>query len=161
LSSQRVIEELFDRFAPSVHRRARRILRDETEAWDVVQQVFQRVLESQVVLDDRADPMTYLYRVTTNLAIDILRKRKRESVGEMLPGSDLTSFVESRETLALLGDELTERQMAIVVHLFIDGMTQEEASDVLKVSRKTVVREVTEIRSIIERLGFEKMKSHG
>lgn len=149
------VQRLYAQFAPVVFRRARRILNRDSDAWDVVQEVFERMLTHGQQFRGEARPMTWVYRVTTNLALNQVRSRKvREpmlSVVSEEPGSE--SDVETRELLAKWLQHLDEREVEVATLLFIDGLTQQEVADVLGLSRKTIVREVEELRQKLEQLG--------
>lgn len=56
---------------------ARRILRNEDDARDAVQQGLLRALRGLDRFDDRSSLSTWLYRVVTNAALDIVRARRR------------------------------------------------------------------------------------
>jgi RNA polymerase sigma-70 factor (ECF subfamily) len=58
---------------------ARRILRDNDEAEDVVQEVFARLHSSHVRFDGKAAYTTWLHRILVNSSINSLRARKRRS----------------------------------------------------------------------------------
>lgn len=58
---------------------AYRILGDREEARDVVQVTFLRVWEKASRYDPQWHPNTWLYRIVTNLAIDLHRKRMRNN----------------------------------------------------------------------------------
>src|SRR5688572_29220498 len=66
---------LYERYAPVIHRRALALLRRDADAWDIVQEVFERMLQSGPAFRHEARPMTYIYRVTTNLCLNALRAR--------------------------------------------------------------------------------------
>ncbi len=146
---------LYARFAPVVHRRARALLGRDADAWDVVQEVFERMLTAGAILREEASPMTYVYRVATNVSLNHLRSRRvrerPESPAEepSIPPADC----ESAQTLRALLASLGVRQQEVAVLHFLDGMTQEEIASTLGVSRKTVVRDVAFIRERAARSG--------
>ncbi len=66
---------LVRRYSGGLHRAVARILADDTEAWDVVQMAFVRAWQGLDRYDERWSFSTWLYRIGTNLAIDLLRSR--------------------------------------------------------------------------------------
>jgi RNA polymerase sigma-70 factor (ECF subfamily) len=71
------LDYLYRQYAPGVFAYIRRMLRDEYEAQDVTQQVFVKVAISLDMYDARrADFSAWLLRISRNLAIDHLRKRR-------------------------------------------------------------------------------------
>lgn len=149
------VQRLYAQFAPVVFRRARRILNRDADAWDVVQEVFERMLTHGQQFRGEARPMTWVYRVTTNLALNVVRGRKlREPVLTVV--SDEPAHQTDLETRQLLDTwlrHLDERELEVATLLFIDELTQQEVADVLGLSRKTIVREVEELRQKLELLG--------
>src|SRR3954453_16806278 len=71
------IHWLYVNYSDNVYGYARSILRDEHEAEDIRQQVFSRLIPSISRYEERAVPFSaWLLRVTHNLAIDHLRRRR-------------------------------------------------------------------------------------
>src|SRR3954470_22849025 len=71
------IHWLYVQYGDNVYGYARSILRDEHEAEDIRQQVFARVMTSIGRYEERSVPFSaWLLRVTHNLAIDYLRRRR-------------------------------------------------------------------------------------
>ncbi len=144
----------YERFAPAVHRRALRMLGREADAWDAVQEVFRSVMESGAAFRGEARPMTYFYRVTTNVCLNLLRSRRvREPTapaGEE-PSGSIDDAAEARQILRRLADILDGRALQVASLHYLDGLTQEEIGDVLDLSRKTIGRELDSIRAAAER----------
>ncbi len=68
---------LVERYSPKVFRLAYRITGNEADAEDVVQDAFLRVYRGLGKFDERSQFSTWLYRITTNAALDLIRKRRR------------------------------------------------------------------------------------
>src|SRR4051794_8291312 len=66
---------------------ARRILRDEDDAQDVVQEVFARLSASAAPFDGRAAYSTWLHRVMLNGSINALRARRRREQLALSPAA--------------------------------------------------------------------------
>lgn len=150
------VQRLYAQFAPVVFRRARVLLARDADAWDVVQEVFERMLTHGAAFRGESRPMTWVYRVTTNVALNQIRSRKlREPLLTVVPTEPSTAVdhVEARQLLTKWLGHLDDREIEVASMLFIDGLTQQEVADVLGLSRKTIVREVEELRSKLESLG--------
>ncbi|MBK7858751.1 MAG: sigma-70 family RNA polymerase sigma factor [Archangiaceae bacterium] len=155
------IEELYARYAPVVHRRAFAVVGRDADAWDVVQEVFEKMLKNAAEFRAQARPMTWVYRITTNVALNLLRSRGvREPEGGASgePALEMSGTVEARQMLARLSEALSPRELSVVAMTVIDGMTQEEIADTLGLSRKTINRELEAIRQKVIALGFEKFE---
>lgn len=150
------LDQLYRRHAPSVFRRARRLLGRDADAWDAVQEVFQKMVTAHQSFRGEARPMTWLYRITTNISLNMLRSRRLREPAALTvidEQADGQEALETRDLLAAWLKGLTEREQAIATLLFIDGLTQEEVADVLELSRKTINREVAELRAKAAALG--------
>src|SRR3954463_8423509 len=84
-----LFEHLMRRHNPRVYRTARAILRDESEAEDVMQDAFVRAYEHLRDFDGRARFSTWLTRIAVHEALARLRRGKRSAtldrhVGEQL-----------------------------------------------------------------------------
>jgi RNA polymerase sigma-70 factor, ECF subfamily len=144
------VERLYSQFAPAVFRRARQLLARDADAWDVVQEVFERMLSHGAAFRREARPMTWVYRVTTNASLNLLRSRRlREPALAAVAEEAHTGVdhVEARQLLAKWLACLDERELHIASLLYFDGLTQQEVADVLELSRKTIVREVDALRN--------------
>jgi len=72
------VAALYRAYAPMVLRRCRHLLRDEEQAADAMQETFVRVLQHQDTLNARY-PSSLLYRIATNICLNVIRSRKRRS----------------------------------------------------------------------------------
>lgn len=69
--------ELFRKYEKRVFRVARRMCRSDDEAWDITQDAFIRAMQAMDRFDTQYRFFTWMYRITTNLAINYSKKRKR------------------------------------------------------------------------------------
>jgi RNA polymerase sigma-70 factor, ECF subfamily len=155
---------LVRRHSPGLHRAVARILGDETEAWDVVQLAYLRAWQRLDRYDDRYSFTTWLYRIGTNLAIDLLRSRSSRErahkagtehrlrlVGE---GEGAGARTESREADAILRQVvlvLTPQQRSAFVLREMQGLETAEVAAVLGCSAATVRNHVFQARKALRR----------
>jgi RNA polymerase sigma-70 factor, ECF subfamily len=131
---------IYERYAPVVYRRAKSLLGNDADAWDAVQDVFHRILEAGARFRGEARPMTYIYRVTTNTCLNLIRAR---SVRESSPSAAASRPIELAVTSVEAGDfirslleSLDGCAASIAILHFVDGLTQEEISDVVGQERR-------------------------
>jgi RNA polymerase sigma-70 factor, ECF subfamily len=74
----RAFEVLLTRHEKGVYRFAVRMLGDRTQAEEVTQESFLRVIQSVSRYKASASFRNYLYRIARNLCVDLLRRRPRE-----------------------------------------------------------------------------------
>ena len=138
---QDAIRYLYLRFADNVYGYARSILRDEHEAEDVTQQVFARLMTAIMGYEQRTVPFSsWLLRITHNLSIDHIRRRRAVPVEETRiadEGREETA-AELSMTLREALDELPEEQREVVVLRHIAGMTPSEIANHLGRSEDSV-----------------------
>ena len=70
---------LYEQFRKPIHNYAYRLLGSQEDADDVTQEVFIRACTAWDNLQDRDNLSAWLYRIATNLCVDLLRRRKRIS----------------------------------------------------------------------------------
>jgi RNA polymerase sigma-70 factor (ECF subfamily) len=137
--------ELVKRYAAKLSRFAERLLRDGTEAEDVVQETFLKLWQRAGEYQPKARVTTWLHRITHNLAVDRLRARGRTlplPEEEEMPTSarQPTLLDEKRRVLALEAAlaALPERQATAIVLVHLHGLTGAEAAEVLGVGAEAV-----------------------
>lgn len=127
-----------------VIRRCRQLLRDEEKAVDAAQDVFVQLLRRRNELDQSA-PSSLLYRMATNICLNIIRAEKRhpqtrneemlmaiagtDDPAERVVNNNLLDHIfhrehESTRTMAVLHyvDRLTLEETAVEVGLSVSGV---------------------------------------
>jgi RNA polymerase sigma factor (sigma-70 family) len=150
------LEELYAAAGAAVERRCRALLGDGEEARDMVQEVFLRAVVHGNSFRGEASPLTWLYRISTNLCLNRLRDRKQhlplELFAQVLPAQAATpeGAASARQAAQALLSGLDGRTRAVVVYRYLDGMTQEEIAQVTGWSRKTLGKKLREFEARVE-----------
>ena len=137
---------LTSRLAPVVFAQAFRMLGDRTEAEDVTQESLLRLWKAAPGWDaTRAKITTWLYRVTSNLCTDCLRKSNRNSgdevpeVADETPGIDLKLQATARaQALQHALQTLPDRQRQAMILRHIEDLSNPEISDIMEISVEAV-----------------------
>ena len=134
------VAEAFRVYGDAVHRRCLRILRDREGARDITQEVFVRCFDRRERLRHGRELLGWLYRVATNLCLNALRdgKLRRDAGRRLAPAAPAAPEPPQTRVLWDLLRDLDERTQAIVVYVYIDGMTHAEAAEVAQVTDRTV-----------------------
>ena len=75
----RALSVLYEQYKRPIHSYTYRLLGNQEDADDVTQEVFVRACTSWDGLYERGNLSAWLYRIATNLCVDMLRRRKRFS----------------------------------------------------------------------------------
>ncbi len=125
-------------------------MRQEADAQEVLQDVFIRLLQKPDQYRGQCSITTYLYSVTTHVALSKLRDRRtrlrllderaERSGAEVSPRGQ--ARIELRELLATLPDELAQ----VAVYHYLDEMTHEEIAKTMGCSRQWVTKLAAKLR---------------
>jgi RNA polymerase sigma-70 factor (ECF subfamily) len=156
--------QLVRRHSGGLHRAVARILADDTEAWDVVQMAFLKAWQKLDRYNPRYSFTTWLYRIGTNLAIDLLRSRtSRERahkagtehrlrlVGTGEGAGSLADSTEATNVLQQLVRVLTPQQRSAFVLREMEGLETAEVAEVLGCSATTVRNHIFQARKALRR----------
>jgi RNA polymerase sigma-70 factor (ECF subfamily) len=139
------ISSLFQQHGPRVYRRALRLLGNPADAEEATQEIFIRVLSGIEGFQQRSQLTTWLYQVTTNYCLNLIRDRSRRTelheahVAPMAGDAEVgTARPDDLVLLRKLLAGADEQQAQAVIYVFLDGMSHQEAAEVLGVSKRTV-----------------------
>ncbi|MGC4070501.1 MAG: sigma-70 family RNA polymerase sigma factor [Polyangiaceae bacterium] len=114
------------RHQPMVYHLALSLVRNESDARDIVQEAFLRVYRSLDAFEGDSAFHTWLYRIVHNLAIDLLRKPHRgrivfeqfETFGTMSAASTVNG-----PSVRLPDDEVWRKELAARVRLALESLS--------------------------------------
>jgi RNA polymerase sigma-70 factor (ECF subfamily) len=148
------------------------LVRDENDARELVQDAFLRVFKGLGTFQGGSSFFTWLYRIITNLSIDLIRKpgrglgefdehRDQESDQEAdfpllsrIEGADPVDIVRRREIAARLQralDELPSYHSSVIVMREVEGLSYEEMAQVMGVSKGTIMSRLFHARQKLQR----------
>jgi RNA polymerase sigma-70 factor (ECF subfamily) len=153
---------LVRRHQGGVRRCAARILFDDEEARDIAQLAFIRAWENLSKYDPTWSFSTWLYRIASNLAIDVLRSRESrqrthvahlrvvgDSVGPSAPRE--LGEQEVAKIFGELADALSPAQRVAFVVREVEGRSTAEVAAMLGCSEATVRNHVFQARSVLRK----------
>lgn len=146
-------EEIIERYESKVLNLALRFTRNQEDAEEVMQDVFSTVYRKISGFQGKSAFSSWLYRIVVNAAFMKLRKRKQNqsiSIEDLAPAvkqycidreamvgslpQNMTVARELREVLQAAIDKLPEQYRAVFVLRDVDGLSNEETSEILNLS---------------------------
>ena len=137
------IEAAYRAHGPHVRRRAALILGSESDASEVVQEVFLGLIDRPEQFGQRSALSTWLYSATVHRCLNRLRdERARARLlaeravadASAAQASSAEGITELRALLLRLPEELAQ----VAVHQLVDEMSQDEIAEVMGCSRRQV-----------------------
>ena len=140
--------ELYDCYAPNLYRVLLAILHSPEDAEDALQEVFLRVAKGR--MKRARDVRTYLHTCARHLALDILRRRKREQSWQESEAEHEVAALENRTDLQALMWHLPVEQREVIALKVWEEMTFAQIATIVRVSPNTVASRY--------RYGIEKLR---
>lgn len=146
-------EQLLDRYQKTVYHQAFRLLNNAEDAADVTQEVFIKVWKHLPSFRGESGFATWLYKLTDNAAIDLIRREKKRQGDSSLDDEESAAFFpadpaptphqaaeqkELKQAVAEGLQQLSEEHRRILVMREINGLSYEEIGEILDLSPGTV-----------------------
>jgi RNA polymerase sigma-70 factor, ECF subfamily len=172
---QRAFSLLVERYQKKVYAVALGMVKDAEEAMDVSQEAFVKVHRYLDRFKGDSSFYTWLYRITTNTCIDVLRRRGVTSQ-DSVEYDDTVQMDLAEANLGLLGSQLDaspartalrrelgekleealaqlpEKHRAILLLRELEGMSYEDLSRTLEIPKGTVMSRLFHARAKVQRL---------
>lgn len=133
-------EEIVTRYKKLVYSVVYRMISDKEEVHDVSQEVFVRLYKSLEKYNPEYKMSTWIVKITTNLCLDTLRKKKQDTVtleDAVGVSSDVDtpeeSLIKSQRSQLIKKaiNELPEKYKVLIVLFHNNGMSYEEMTKIL------------------------------
>ncbi|MFD2611803.1 RNA polymerase sigma factor [Paenibacillus gansuensis] len=159
------LEQLYDRYEKPMYSFAYRIVKDAMQAEEIVQELFFRIWNAAVNYDpSQGKVTTWMFTLTRNIAIDLLRKKENRTVKEMTEPEKMQRYAdqmtdtEKQAETKWVGEEirtalttLNQDQQQVIEMIYFGGLTQQEVSTRHNIPLGTVKSRV--------RLAMKQLKS--
>ena len=175
----RAFKILMKRYQRRIYAVAYGFLRNQEDALDVVQESFIKVHRYIGKFEGNSGFYTWLYRITANLCIDHLRRKKRHRDVEFKDGinhesteekaiavqnwsangnpSDILRRKEISSAVAESLDHLTEHHRAVIVMREFQGLSYDEMAKVMDCSKGTIMSRLHHARRNMQKLLTERL----
>jgi RNA polymerase sigma-70 factor (ECF subfamily) len=138
------------RAADESHRRlAFRLLGDRQSMDDVLQEAYVRAFRALPQFRGGSAFGTWLYRIVYNACLDELRRSRREVALGELPGEDSPGDIEDRLDLEAALAALPPELRAVVLLVDAEGLSYDEAAEVLGVAPGTIGSRLNRARAAL------------
>ena len=137
--------ELYDRYSQLVMNVAWRILKEQQEAEDTLQEVFLQVWNDAATFDpNRGTVSSWLVTISRSRAIDRLRSRKSRLISDPIPDETFNAIkgpaavvrpeemIENRLLVSMAITSLTSDQRVAIEMAYYEGMSQSEIAETLR-----------------------------
>jgi RNA polymerase sigma-70 factor (ECF subfamily) len=152
---------LITRYQRPLFNAAYRVLGNTEDACDVTQAVFLKVAERLDDYDPRSKFFSWIYRITLNEAIDVLRRNRRQEPLEdetVLPAAENSNpeacyyhgEIAERIQRALMRLKVDDRALLTLKHF--SGCSYREIGEILQLEEKTVKSRLFEARQRLSAL---------
>lgn len=131
--TERLLMENYERY----YRLAFKVMGNEEDALDVVQESAYRAIKNCGIVKNKDYLSTWIYRIVVNTSLDMLRKRKRETpVQEMpeMPSEDRYPDLDLRNMLNLLD----EKSRTLIILRYFEDLKLEDIADITGENLNTV-----------------------
>jgi len=156
--SETALAVLYAKCAPAIYAHCRRFLQSPAAARDATQEAFVRVLAHGVTLPREDEAMRYLYRVATNVCLNLLREhnvhtRAAPTLALHAPHTgSAESGLADREFVEIVLARCGEGGAQVAIMHYLDGMSQVEVAQVLGITRRTVFNRLRKVARIATEL---------
>jgi RNA polymerase sigma-70 factor, ECF subfamily len=134
---------------------------------DLCQDVFIKIWRAKEKFSQQSSLSTWIYRITTNTAIDYIRKRSRESLlaQENNEIKNSTNPSHEAQTIASITinkalDSLNLEQRSLVVLYYYEELDLKEIAAVLQIPEGTVKSRLFQLRKQLNEFLFSQGESH-
>ncbi|NMA82776.1 MAG: sigma-70 family RNA polymerase sigma factor [Epulopiscium sp.] len=175
--NQTAFEKLILQYEKQVYNIAYRMFYNEADAKDISQEVFLRIYQKIHTFEETSKFSTWLYRITINICIDELRKRKgketysidetyKQEDGEMTKQYKLQEqgpeevFLQKERIEALHKgiQKLPEDYKAVIILRDLQNFSYQEIADILSCSLGTVKSRISRGRIQLKNILLEQTR---
>jgi RNA polymerase sigma-70 factor (family 1) len=160
-NSQFAFEQLFERYSQKLYRFSFSYLKSETEAEEIVQDVFLKLWENRAKLKNETSFQSYLFTIAFNAIRKYFNKKIKdeqfrtniiESLSEENPSIENNLNYEALVTkLDKLIDEMPERRKEIFLKRKKEGKSIRDIANEMYISPKTVENQITEAMNFLKK----------
>ncbi len=137
------IGALYVRYEGAVRRRVRSFVSPQ-DVDELVQDVFTKALEKRESFRGDSAPLTWLYRIATNLCLNRIQssRRRRQLLSENAPAMKRLQIVRPNQETSVFLESLwrtLDNETALIgIYYFVDDLSHREIAELVGVSPRTI-----------------------
>jgi RNA polymerase sigma-70 factor (ECF subfamily) len=162
-------EILIESYQKKVFNIAYRMLSNADDASDVAQEVFLKVFKSIANFKEESSLSTWIYRITTNVCLDEMRRRKKTAVismnstiqlgdgeidiqieDESLHPDEIVEEKELKDEVKKAIESLNDEHKIVIILRDINGLSYDEIANTLQCSLGTVKSRINRARNSLK-----------
>jgi RNA polymerase sigma-70 factor (ECF subfamily) len=157
----RAMDALIRRYRDPLFYHALCILKNEDEAYDMVQEVFIRAIRESRLFNDDFKIKAWLYRVTSNLCFNQVRNRRRraaildaEPVMDRKEADQLSQVFAGERQMKIMTSmsKLSEEHQKILILRYYDDLSYAEIAQTLQIKLGTVMSRLSRARQRLQKV---------
>jgi RNA polymerase sigma-70 factor (ECF subfamily) len=156
------IENCYERYGSMVMRRCLKLLGNQAQAEDAMQDTFVHLMRNKTRLNEKA-LSSLLFRIATNVCLNKIRTNNRQPrtseerlLYQIASLDDLDTAISARSLLGRLFSNEQPSSAAIAVLHFLDGLTLEETAEEVGLSVSGVRKRLSRLRDRLSELAGEE-----
>ena len=160
------LKALMTRYEPAVYHFSLKILKSESLAQEVSQDIFLKIWDSRATATEIDSVKGWLYTVARNLSLNALKENSRRRMHEtsyaaeldnIMDGEEEVLFRDLRQLAARLSDRLSPQRQRIYRMKVEQGMSTAEIAAELNLSESTVRNQLSKSYQILKSMLAEHM----
>jgi len=157
--SAKAMEALVSRWQKRLWSYAYRMTHNKDAAWDITQETWLGIIKGLRKLQDPANFRAWAYKITTNKAIDWIKKRKANKHIGIEEVQDYKQKTLNDTVLKELLEKLDIRKRAVLSLHYLEQLTVPEVSVVLGIPKGTVKSRLHSARRELKKLWEKHLDS--
>lgn len=131
--------------------------KNRDDSFDVIQNVFYKLFNSNKSFKTDNDEKYWLIRVTINESISILRRRKKEILVDENTMDVVSEEIADKdkelklEKLSLLVKKLSKNYKSVIILFYYDSLSIKEIKDILNISESAVKKRLERARDVLRK----------
>ena len=131
--TERLLTENYERY----YRLAFKLMRNQDDALDVVQESAYRAIRDCRKVRNKDYLSTWIYRIVVNTALDMLRRKKKETPTEEMPETPTEDHYQDLDLKQMI-NRLDDKSRTVIILRYFEDLKLEDIADIVGENLNTV-----------------------